>query len=58
MGGNIGLGIDIEKSNDQIVEFEGSKVLMVEQSLADHLTGIILDVEETEEGPQLVLLEK
>ena len=57
-GANIGLGIDIEKSGDKTVEFEGCKILKVEQSLADRLTGITLDVEETEEGPQLVLLGK
>jgi Fe-S cluster assembly iron-binding protein IscA len=56
--GKIGLGIDIEQPTDQTVEFKGSKVLMVEQSLADNLTGVTLDVEETEEGPKLVLLEK
>jgi Fe-S cluster assembly iron-binding protein IscA len=56
--GKIGLGIDVEKPNDQIIEFGGSKVLIIEQSLADRLTGITLDVEETEEGLKLVLLEK
>ena len=56
--GQIGLGIDVENPGDQVVEFEGSKVLIVEKNLAEALTGITLDVEDTEEGAKLVLLEK
>jgi hypothetical protein len=52
------LGIDVENSDDKVVEFEGSKVLMVESKLADQLTGSTLDVEDTKEGPVMVLLEK
>ena len=54
----LGLGIDIENPGDQIVEFEGSKVLMVEQQLATRLEGVTIDVEVTEEGAKLVLVEK
>lgn len=56
--GQLGLGIDIENPGDQIVEFEGSKVLMVEQQLATRLEGVTIDVEVTEEGAKLVLVEK
>jgi len=56
--GQMGLGIDVENPEDQVVEFEGSKVLMVEKNLAEALTGITLDVKDTEEGARLVLLEK
>ena len=53
--GHFGLGIDIEVPGDQVVEHEGSKVLLVEQGLAASLEGVTLDVEDTSEGPQLVL---
>ena len=56
-GGQLGLGVDIEKADDEVVEFEGSKVLIVEKKLADSLNKITLDVEDTKEGNRLVLLE-
>lgn len=55
--GQIGLGIDVENPGDQVVEFEGSKVLMIENKLADRFTGITLDVEETTEGGKLILID-
>lgn len=57
-GGQLGLGVDVENPNDdEVVEFEGSKVLMVEKTLADTLNEITLDVEDTKEGSRLVLIE-
>ena len=56
--GELGLGIDIEMPGDQVVEHEGSKVLIVEQGLAASLGGITLDVDDTPEGPQLVIAGK
>ena len=56
--GSLGLGIDIEMPGDEVVEYEGAGVLVVEQGLAANLEGIILDVEDTTEGTQLVLCEK
>jgi len=53
---NFGLGIDIEMPGDHVVEYEGSKVLVVEQGLATHLKGVTLDVEDTGDGPQVVLV--
>ena len=50
-----GLGVDKEKEGDQIVEHEGSKVLMVESKLADALDGITIDVHDSEAGPRLVM---
>jgi Fe-S cluster assembly iron-binding protein IscA len=55
--GQLGLGIDVENPGDQVVEFEGSKVLMVEKDLASSLTGVTLDVEDTEEDAKLVLID-
>ena len=51
--GHFGLSIDVEMPGDQVVEHEGSKVLLVEQGLASSLEGITLDVEDTPQGPQL-----
>jgi Fe-S cluster assembly iron-binding protein IscA len=53
--GQLGLGIDIEQLGDQIVEHEGSKVLVVEEALATALEGVTLDVQDTDEGPKLVV---
>ena len=51
----LSLGMDVEAPGDVVVEHEGSKVLMVEQELADRLQGISLDVEDTPEGAKLVI---
>ncbi len=56
--GIIGLGIDIEAPGDCVVEYGGARVLVVEPELANHLQGITLDVDETPEGPELVISEK
>ena len=53
--GNLGLGIDIEAQGDQVVEYEGSKVLIIEPGLATSLKGVTLDIEDTPEGPELVI---
>jgi len=51
----LGLGLDIEREDDQVVEYDGSKVLIVETGLADNLSEASLDVEDTPEGPKLVI---
>jgi Fe-S cluster assembly iron-binding protein IscA len=53
--GNIGLGIDIEVPGDHVVEYEGTKVLIIESELATNLKGITLDVDDTPAGAELVL---
>ena len=53
--GQLGLGIDIEMPGDEVVEHEGSKVLIVEHRLATSLEGVTLDVEDTPQGLQLVI---
>ena len=53
--GQLGLGIDIEMPGDEILEYEGSRLLVVEQALAASLNGIVLDVDDTPVGPQLVI---
>lgn len=56
--GKLGLGVDIEAPGDHIVEYEGTKVLIVEPELATNLKGITLDVDNTHEGAELVISEK
>ena len=53
--GQFGLGLDTERDGDEVVEHEGSKVLMVEGELATRLQGITLDLQATGEGEQLVM---
>ena len=55
--GKLGLGIDIEERGDQIIEYEGVKVLMVEPELASNLKEVTLDVDDTPNGPELVISE-
>jgi len=56
--GQLGLGIDIEMPGDEVLEYEGSKLLLVERELADSLEGIALDVEDSNEGSRLVIVDK
>jgi len=56
--GRLGLGIDIEMPDDEIVEYEGSGLLVVEHELAANLEGVTLDVEDNGESTQLVLCER
>ena len=53
--GKLGLGIDIEAPGDQVVEYEGTKVLVVEAGLATSLKGVALDVDDTSEHAELVI---
>ena len=55
--GNLGLGIDIERPEDKIVEYQGVTLLVVQPDLADNLTNIAIDVEDGEEGNQLVIVD-
>lgn len=53
--GQLGLIIDSEQPGDDTVEHEGTKVFAIEKELAGHLDGVTLDVEDTPEGPMLML---
>ncbi len=53
--GVLGIGIDIEMPGDCIVECEDKRVLVIESGLAASLNKIILDVDETPEGTELVI---
>ena len=56
--GKLGLGVDIEKPGDVIVEYEGYKLLIIEPQLASSLHQITLDVDDTPAGPELVISEE
>jgi len=56
--GELGLGIDIEMPGDELVEYEGMPVLVVERELADNLNGVTIDVDETPEGAELVIYQR
>jgi Fe-S cluster assembly iron-binding protein IscA len=53
--GQLGLVMDNAAEDDKIIEYEGMKVLVIEDHFASHLEGVKLEVEETPEGPSLTL---
>ncbi len=55
--GQLGLGIDIAMPGDEVVEYEGLKLLLVESELAGGLENMAIDVEESDEGSQLVIID-
>ena len=55
--GQLGLGVDVEMPGDHVVEYDGSKVLLVEPALDSNLNMITLDVEDTGDGSELVICE-
>ncbi len=48
--------VDVEMPGDKVVEHESSKILVVEEKLADSLQNVTLDIEDTPEGPELVVV--
>ncbi len=55
--GKLGLGIDIQKPDDLVIEYDSRKLILVESELAEHLADITLDVDDTPDGPELVIIE-
>ena len=56
-GGNLGLGIDIARPGDKAIEYQGVTLLVVEPDLADSLVNIAIDVEDGDDGNQLVIVD-
>ena len=54
--GQFGLVPDREVQGDQVVEHEGSKVLLVASELAHAVDGLTLDAQDTPDGPKLAVL--
>lgn len=53
--GQLGLGLDVARDGDQVVECEGAKVLLVGEEISPALDGATVDVEETLTGPRLTI---
>jgi Fe-S cluster assembly iron-binding protein IscA len=53
--GQFGISLDSESEGDQVVEYEGSKVLLVAPALSNVLEGRTMDVHDAEEGPKLYI---
>jgi Fe-S cluster assembly iron-binding protein IscA len=53
--GQLGLVVDRVKDGDQIVEHEGVRVLLVGAEVIDVVHGMVVDWEDTSEGPCLII---
>ena len=53
--GELGIGIDIEEPDDRVVEYRGSRILVIKRQLENRLKHITIDIDETTGGPQLVI---
>jgi Fe-S cluster assembly iron-binding protein IscA len=53
--GLFGLRADRETQGDQVVEYGGTKILLVEEALADALADATIDAEPTGQGDDLVI---
>ena len=54
-GGACVLTLDVEQEGDEVMESEGTKLLLMDASVAPALDGITLDCVDTPEGPRLTL---
>lgn len=53
--GKLGLGVDIKSENDRVIEYQGDILLIVDAALASRCDLITLDVDNTEEGTEIVI---
>jgi Fe-S cluster assembly iron-binding protein IscA len=51
--GSLGLMLDSAAEGDNVIEHDGIKVLVIEEELAGMMSGVSMDVEDTDEGPML-----
>lgn len=56
--GQIGLCIDVAMPEDEVIEYQGTKLLVVNPAVASELADITIDIEAKDEGSQLVIIEK
>jgi Fe-S cluster assembly iron-binding protein IscA len=56
--GRLGLVLDRESPTDDVIEHEGLKLLMVGTELVGLLEGATIDVQDTPDGPKLVVLKE
>jgi Fe-S cluster assembly iron-binding protein IscA len=57
-GGGLGLGVDIEAESDEIIEYEGARILVIGTELSSRLDRILLDIDATPQGVTLVIDER
>ncbi|MFC2041491.1 hypothetical protein ACFLTY_04135 [Chloroflexota bacterium] len=55
--GKLGLGIDVEMPGDKLIDHDGLTVLVIEPEFASSLTGVTIDVDNTSDGVELVVLD-
>ena len=53
--GGFALGLDQVREGDEVVESGDERVLVIASDLAETLEGVVIDVEETEEGQRLTI---
>jgi Fe-S cluster assembly iron-binding protein IscA len=56
--GQFGVTLDKERADDQMIEYEGAKVLLVTKELANILEKTTIDVEDTPEGARLAMFKE
>ena len=56
--GKLGLGIDIEAQDDHIIEYDGANLLIIEPGIDTNLKQVTLDVDDTPDGVELVIIEE
>jgi Fe-S cluster assembly iron-binding protein IscA len=53
--GEIGMFADRERDDDQIVEYQGSAVLLVNEGVASTIGDATIDYDDSDPGPRLVM---
>lgn len=56
--GVIGLGIDLESPGDAVIECDGEAIMVVGPEFTSSLQLVSLDVDDTPDGPELVISEE
>jgi len=56
--GVVGLGIDLESPGDDVIEYKGEALLVIGPEFSSSLHTIKLDVDNTPDGPELVISEE
>jgi Fe-S cluster assembly iron-binding protein IscA len=53
--GNYKLTLDTEREGDQVVEHEGTKIMVISPEISTELEGAVLDSQDTPVGPVLTI---
>lgn len=53
--GSIGLILDRQTESDEVIEYDGAKILLVAGKMTSLFDGVTVDVRNTSEGPLLVI---